>query len=145
MLSREEIKTILSRWYISWNEHNLDSVMELFHDEALFENWTGTMVKGKEAIRRAWGPWFKIHGEFRFKEEDTFIDEIEQKVLYRWQLKWPSIEKGYTGMLETRRGVDILNFRNGKIIRKLTYSKTTIEIGEKKIRLAAEMPSSLKS
>lgn len=139
MLSREEIKNILTRWYRSWNEHNLGGVMELFHDEALFEHWTGATVKGKEAIRRLWGPWFKSHGGFRFKEEETFIDEIEQKVLYRWQLKWPSIEQGYMGKPETRRGVDILCFRSGKIIQKLTYSKTTIVIDGEKVRFAKEV------
>jgi hypothetical protein len=43
-------------------------------------------------------------------------------------LEWPSFEKGYEGKSEKRRGVDVLHFEDGKIIKKLTYSKTTIEI-----------------
>jgi len=113
--------------------------MELFHDEILFENWTGGKAKGKEALRQASTSWFKNHGGFRFTEEETFIDETAQKVLYRWQLDWPSFEKGYEGRPEMRRGVDVLHFRNGKIIQKLTYSKTTVEIDRQRVRLCAEV------
>ena len=99
-LTREEIIKALTRWNTAWDNHDLDGVMELFHDEILFDNWTGGRAKGKENLRKAWAPWFSNHGGFRFTEEDTFIDEDEQKVLYRWQLDWPSFEKGYEGRPE---------------------------------------------
>lgn len=137
MLSRKEINEVLAKWYQAWNEHNLDRVMELLHDEVIFENWTGIKVKGKEALRQAWSSWFRNHGGFRFTEEETFIDETKQKVVCRWQLEWPSFEKSYKGMIERRPGVDILDFQDGKIIQKLTYSKTTVEIDGEKVRLSA--------
>ena len=139
-LSREEIKEALYRWNAAWENHELDAVMALFHDEILFENWTGGKVKGKEALREAWFSWFGDHGGFQFTEEETFIDEADQKALYRWQLEWPSLEKGHEGKPERRRGVDVIHFQDGKIIRKLTYSKTTVEIQGKRVRLNAEMP-----
>ena len=83
-------------------------------------------------------PWFANHSGFRFTEEKTFIDEEGRKVLFRWQLDWPSLEKGYEGRPERRRGVDVLHFRDGKIIQKLTYSKTTLEINEERIRLSPD-------
>lgn len=134
-LSREEIMDALKQWNLAWNNHDLDGVMQLFHDEILFENWTGGKAKGKDAVRKAWTPWFANHGGFRFIDEETFIDEKEQKVLYRWLLEWPSIEKGYEGKPEKRRGVDVLHFQDGKIIKKLTYSKTTIDIDGEKVQL----------
>jgi ketosteroid isomerase-like protein len=136
-LSREEIIKALNRWSIAWDNHDIDGVIELFHDEVLFENWTGGRVKGKEALRKAWTPWFENHGGFRFDGEDTFIDEDQQKVLYRWKLEWPSMEKGFEGKPEKRWGVDVMHFEDGKIIQKLTYSKTTIEIDGERIRLIA--------
>ena len=139
VLSREEIKNALNQWNQAWDKHDLNGVMQLFHDEVLFENWAGGRVKGKEALRQAWAPWFENHGGFRFTEEETFIDETAQKALFRWQLDWPSFEKGYEGRPERRRGVDVLHFRDGKIIQKLTYSKTTIEIDEKRVQLYAEL------
>ena len=139
VLSRDEIKEALNQWNQAWDKHDLNGVMELFHDEVLFENWAGGRVKGKEALRQAWAPWFENHGGFRFTEEETFIDETAQKALFRWQLDWPSFEKGCEGRPERRRGVDVLHFRDGKIIQKLTYSKTTIEIDGKRVQLYAEL------
>jgi ketosteroid isomerase-like protein len=135
MLTRREIEKALRRWNQAWDDHDLEGVMELFHDDILFENWTGGKAQGKEALRQAWDSWFANHGGFRFTEEETFIDVEQQKVLYRWQLEWPSIEKGCEGRPEKRRGVDVMHFKDGKIIRKLTYSKTTLEIDGQRVRL----------
>jgi ketosteroid isomerase-like protein len=131
-LSRNEIEKALKQWNLAWDDHDLEGVMELFHEEVVFENWTGGKVRGKEALRKAWQPWFTKHGNFRFVEEETFVDEKEQKVLYRWLLEWPSFERGNEGKPEKRRGVDVLHFKDGKIINKFTYSKTTIEIEGKR-------------
>ena len=114
-LSREDIRNALKQWNLAWDNHNLEGVNELFHEEVLFENWTGGRAKGKEDLKKAWEPWFTNHRGFRFTEEETFIDEKEQKVLYRWILEWPSLEKGYEGKAEKRRGVDVLHFQDGKI------------------------------
>ena len=134
-LSRGELIKVLSGWNKAWDNHDLEGVMELFDEEVTFENWTGGKAVGKEALRKAWAPWFANHGGFRFIEEDTFIDEHDQKVLYRWRLEWPSPEKGYEGKPEKRRGLDVIHFKDGKIILKLTYSKTTIEIDGKRVPL----------
>ena len=128
ILSRHDIKALLAEWLQAWNDHNLDVVMALFHDEVRFENWTGATVRGKRALRHAWAPWFQRHGGFRFTYEDLFIDEVAQKVLFQWRLEWPSQVKGCERGLEKRRGVDVIHFRDGKIIRKLTYSKTNVEL-----------------
>lgn len=130
-LSREEMTELMVKWLEAWNEHDLDGVMELFHAEVLFENWTGARVKGKDRLYRAWAPWFKNQGGFRFLGEDFFFDEGEQKALFQWQLEWPSTESGHEAKLEIRRGVDVIHFQDGKIIQKLTYSKTKVDIVEK--------------
>ena len=136
VLSREEIRKAMTQWDVAWNNHDLNGVMELFHEDVFFEHWHGAIVRGKEALHQAWAPWFENHGGFRFTTEDLFVDEAEQKVLYRWQLDWPSIEKGYEGKPERRRGVDVVHFRDGKIIQKLTYSKTAVEIDGARVRLS---------
>jgi len=136
VLTREELSAAMARWGVAWNEHDIDGVMDLCHEEVLFEHWTGTRVQGREELRAAWTPWFTNHGGFHFTDEDLFIDEVEQKVLYQWQLDWPSQEQGAVGKPEHRWGVDVLHFRDGKIIRKLTYSKTLIEIEGRRIRMA---------
>jgi len=138
MLSRNEILKALAQWNRAWDDHDLDGVMALFHENIVFENWTGGRAEGKEALRKAWEGWFKNHGNFRFIGEDTFVDGETQKVLYEWTLDWPSIEKGYQGKREKRRGLDVMHFKDGKIIRKSTYCKTTLEIEGQRVKLAAE-------
>ena len=135
-LSKEEISKAMAQWELAWNDHDLNGVMELFHEDVFFEHWHGAIVQGQEALHQAWAPWFENHGGFRFTTEDLFVDEARQKVLYRWQLDWPSLEKGYEGRPEKRRGVDVVHFRDGKIIQKLTYSKTTVEIDGARVRLS---------
>ena len=137
VLSKKEILKALAKWNQAWDDHDLDGVMALFHPRIVFENWTGGKAEGIEALRKAWEPWFKNHGGFRFIGEDTFVDEAAQKVLYEWTLDWPSSEKGYQGKREKRRGLDVMHFQDGKIIRKSTYCKTTLEIDGKRIKLAA--------
>ena len=120
------------------DEEQVDRVTFFIDDEVLFDNWTGGRVNGKENLRKAWTSWFNNHGGFRFTEEELFIDEAGQKVLYRWRLDWPSLEVGYEGRPEVRRGVDVMHFQDGKIIQKLTYSKTTVEIDGERVRLTAQ-------
>jgi ketosteroid isomerase-like protein len=41
LLSPSEIKSKLTKWNEAWKRHDLKGVMQLFHEEILFENWTG--------------------------------------------------------------------------------------------------------
>ena len=136
VLKREEIISAMVEWEKHWNEHDIYGVMDLFHEEVVFEHWHGGRVQGKLNLFQSWAPWFNNHGGFRFTTEDLFVDEKVQKVLYRWRLEWPSLEKGFEGKPEKRRGVDVIQFQDGKIIQKLTYSKTTVEINGAKIRFS---------
>ncbi len=135
VLEREEIENFWNDWNAAWDNHDFEGVMEFFHDDIFFNNWTGGSAKGKEQLRQAWKNWFLNHGNFKFIQEDVFIDVKAQKLLYQWTLEWPSFEKGHEGKLEKRRGVDVMHFKDGKIVNKLTYSKTTLEIGGERVKL----------
>ncbi len=133
---RDTLIRLMTRWEAAWNRHDLDEVMALFHDDVFFQHWHGAIVRGKKALGKAWSPWFSNHGGFRFTTEDLIVDPAAQKVLYQWLLEMPSLEEGYQGRAEKRRGVDVIHFKDGKIIAKHTYSKTTVEIDGARIRLS---------
>jgi hypothetical protein len=137
-LSKSEITQLIRKWLLAWDEHNLDEVMELLHEEVIFENWTGACISGKDTLRKSWRPWFGNHGNFKFTEEDLFVDEQEQKAVFAWSLVWPSVEMNLKGKQEIRRGVDVLHFKDGLIHRKYTYTKTTLQIDGKPVILAAQ-------
>lgn len=136
-LSKDDIRKTFDTWLQAWDNHYLDGVMAWMHNDVVFENWDGSVIKGKTNLRRAWMPWFLNHGNFKFTTEDVFIDEVGQKILFRWLLDWPSLETGYKGKPETRRGVDVLHLHDGQIISKLTYSKTSILIDSTNVSLQA--------
>ncbi len=137
-LSRSEILNRFDAWLTSWNEHDLGGVMDFMHENILFENWNGSGVSGKKLLKKSWERWFENHGNFKFTTEDLFIDEPQQKIAFSWTLEWPSLEKKYFGHPEIRRGMDILHLENGKISRKITYSKTVLRIHNQSITLIAE-------
>jgi uncharacterized protein (TIGR02246 family) len=45
-LSRSDIRRLLTKWNRAWARHDLDGVMPLFHEDVLFDNWTGAKAKG---------------------------------------------------------------------------------------------------
>lgn len=124
----DELNIHFNEWLNAWNEHNLDKVMNLIHEDIVFENWSGGSVSGKNSLKKLWTPWFINHEHFKFIKEDTFFDEKEQRMLFMWRLIWPSQQKASNGEKEIRRGVDVLYFENKKIIKKLTYTKTTVQL-----------------
>jgi ketosteroid isomerase-like protein len=134
-LTKKEIIEAMTVWNQAWDRHDLDGVMALFHEQVIFVNWTGGRVQGRAALRQAWEPWFANHGGFKFTPQDLFVDEAEQKVAYQWRLDWPCPEKGYAGQPERRFGMDIIHFRDGKIIGKFSYSQTTLEVAGQRLRL----------
>ena len=136
-LSRSEIYEQFNKWLDAWNEHDLEGVMEFMHEEIIFNSWNGSSVCGKTLLRKSWQRWFNNHGNFKFTLEDLFIDEIKQKVMFSWELDWPSSEKNYLDKREKRKGVDILCLKDDKIHIKNTYSKTTLEIDSVKVSMYA--------
>ena len=137
-LSRVEILRHFNVWLTAWDEHDLDGVMKFMHEDIVFENWNGIIVSGKSTLQKTWAAWFMHHGNFKFIKEDIFINEEEQKMTFQWRLEWPSLEAYYKGKPEIRRGVDLLHFLDGKILKKYTYSKTTIQIDSIPVSLIAQ-------
>lgn len=131
-LEKCDMLGLVTNWIQKWNNKDLDGVMELFHDDIVFDNWTSIRVSGKESLRQMLNLWFSDDREFTFNIEDIFYDDANQKISLQWLLTWPSIYNGFKGQSEKRRGVDILNFKDGRIYHKTTYSKTTIEINGRK-------------
>lgn len=64
LFSREEIEDALRQWNLAWDRHDLDGVMRLFHDEIVFENWTGERSVEKERSGRRGRPGLQIMGDF---------------------------------------------------------------------------------
>lgn len=136
-LPKADIILQFDKWLKAWNSHDLDEVMEFMHEEIVFENWDGSVISGKNALQKAWALWFR-HRNFKFIQEDLFIDEQKQKITFAWILEWPSLERKFLGRKEVRRGLDIIDLTDGKIYKKNTYSKTAFQIDSIPVRMSVE-------
>ena len=105
---------------------DLEGVLTFLAEDAVYEEYTGTINPGHAAIRAAFVPQFRgDFGKMRFESEDLFVDAETGKALIRWVCT-----------LETRRGpggwrgLDILHVKDGRVTHKLTYAKAKVPLIE---------------
>ena len=121
-VTRAELEGLAHRFTEAFNREDLDGVMALMAEDAVYDEFTGTRSRGKAAIREAFVPQFRgDFGRIRFHTEDLFADPETGKVLIRWLC---TLETGDT----TRRwrGLDILRFEEGLVKEKHTYAKADV-------------------
>lgn len=134
------IESITLAYLNTFNDTNTDGVMKYFHKDCEYVTLQGPSINGFDAIRKDFDNQFKGHfGDLRFNLTAQMFDEKAQTAMIAWQcvhdLK-PDPNRGLKlGMLakivRTFRGntlewsgLDILQFKDGLIIKKSTYGKT---------------------
>ena len=118
-MTHAELADHVLRFTEAFNREDLDAVMAYFADDALYDEFDGKEARGKAAIRAAFVPQFRgDFGRMRFVTEDLFVDVESGKALIRWLC---TLERG--GRKRGWRGLDLLHFRDGKVIEKRTYAK----------------------
>lgn len=119
-ITRAQLQDLVLRFTEAFNQDDLDGVMAFMAEDAIYDEFNGTLNQGKDAIRQAFVPQFRgDHGVIRFHPEDLFIDTDTGKALIRWSC---TLDKG--GHRRAWRGLDVLHFENGLLKQKHTYAKT---------------------
>jgi ketosteroid isomerase-like protein len=117
-----ELRDLVLRFTDAFNRDDLDGVMALLSDDAVYDEFNGKRSRGHAAIRETLTPQFR--GDFcriRFLTEDLFVDVAAGKALIRWVC---ALEKN--GKKRSWRGLDILHARDGRITEKHTYAKADV-------------------
>jgi uncharacterized protein (TIGR02246 family) len=127
-MQREQLADLVVRFTDAFNKNDLDGVMSFMAEDAVYDEFNGTVNRGAVAIRAAFVPQFRgDYGKLRFHTEDLLVDAATGKALIRW-LCTLQTKKGPAGW----RGLDILHVENGRITQKLTYAKAKVPLLEEK-------------
>jgi ketosteroid isomerase-like protein len=123
-VDRATLASLVIRFTDAFNANDLDAVMAFLAEDAVYEEFTGVVNRGKAAIRAAFVPQFRgDFGKMRFETEDLFVDAGAGKALVRWVCRLET-KRGPAGW----RGLDILHFENGLVTQKLTYAKAKVPL-----------------
>ena len=118
-MDRARLADLVVRFTQAFNDNDLEAVMSFMADDAVYEEFTGTINRGSAAIRAAFVPQFRgDFGRMHFVTEDLFADVENGKAMISWLC---TLERN--GKKRGWRGLDLLCFRDGKVIEKRTYAK----------------------
>ena len=125
-MDRATLASLVIRFTDAFNQNDLEGLMAFMAEDAVYEEFTGAINRGKAAIRAAFVPQFRgDFGKMRFETEDLFVDAAAGKALIRWVCRLET-RRGPAGW----RGLDILHFENGLVTQKLTYAKAKVPLLE---------------
>lgn len=119
-VTRATITALVTRFKNAFNARDIEAVVALMADDALYEEFTGVIHRGHGAIRAALLPQFR--GDFgivRFETQELLVDTRAGSAVVRWVCN-----------LETKSGpaswcgLDVIVIENGRVKQKLTYAKT---------------------
>ena len=112
----------LKDFLASFNKHDLDAIMEFFPEDCEFcmprgkEPW-GTRYVGKSAVREGLATRFTGIPDVHYGEDSHWVaDDFGVST-------WLLTGTAKTGEPVRVRGVDLLEFRDGKIVKKDSYWK----------------------
>lgn len=115
------VHDVVRRFGAAWEAWDLDAIMALMADDAVFESTgpapDGVRVEGREAIRAEWEAMFTATRGASFTFEEAFVSG--DRATARWHFGWTN-DDGSGGNV---RGADVMRVRDGKVAEKFSYVK----------------------
>ncbi len=111
-MPNEELSAIALKWFEAFNEHNLEKLLTLYHNEAahyspklkLLQPETNGLIKGKASLREWWRDAFVRLPSLHYKVER--LSPYEDRVFMEYIRQVDNEEDLYVGeMLEVKDGL----------------------------------------
>jgi steroid delta-isomerase len=85
-MTREAVETFAARWAEAWNQRAVESVLEHFHEDVVFNSPTALavagspVVRGKDALRAYWTAALARVGSLRFDVDHVLWDSVRREL-----------------------------------------------------------------
>ena len=116
---------VMDRLSAGFGRHDVDAILDCFTDDGVFditegpEPW-GERFQGKAEIRKALDALFTALPDVRF------VDAVKWVAGDRGVSEWTCVGTTVTGRPIRVKGVDLFEFRNGRVTRKDIYFKKVV-------------------
>lgn len=118
-MNSENLKNIAKLWFKAFNEHDLENLLALYHDNAehysaklkVREPETKGLINGKEALRKWWKDCFERLPTLRYEVNHLTADSEQVFMEYTRQVE---------GEDDMEIG-EVLEIKNGKIVFSRVY------------------------
>jgi steroid delta-isomerase-like uncharacterized protein len=123
-----ELEGAIERYNEAWNAHDLDAIVSMHAPDMVFENHTaGESAQGDE-VRRHIGAIFETWPDIRFTTRRLYVSDgvVTQEwaatATHQRTMRRGDLVAEPTGKRIEWRGVDVIPFENGLVMRKDVYS-----------------------
>ncbi len=123
------LEAIIARYADAWNRHDVNAVLALHTEDAVFENHTsGGLAVGKAEIRKLLEGVFTTFPDLRFATrrayfgEDVAVVEWTATATHDKPITWGERAFPASGKSLSWDGMDVLPMRNGLVARKDVYA-----------------------
>jgi uncharacterized protein (TIGR02246 family) len=102
----------------AFNRRDVEAVLGLMTDDAVFENTSGGRFEGREAVGAVLTRAFELMSRGRFDTEEMFAAGDRCTVLWTYRFDSEEPERGQV------RRVDVFRLRDGLVAEKFSYVKS---------------------
>ena len=124
----DDLQARIDAYNAAWNAHDLDAIMAMHAPSMVFENHTaGEVAEGpavREHIGAIFAAWPDIHFESRrtYVREDLVVQEWTATATHTQPMSRGGITAAPSGRRISWKGLDVIPFEHGLILRKDVYS-----------------------
>jgi steroid delta-isomerase-like uncharacterized protein len=123
------LEAIIGRYADAWNRHDVNAILALHTEDAVFENHTsGGLAAGKAELRKLFESVFTTFPDLRFATrrayfgEDVAVVEWTATATHTKPITWGERAFPPSGKTLSWDGVDVLAMHGGLVARKDVYA-----------------------
>jgi steroid delta-isomerase-like uncharacterized protein len=124
----QSLEEAIARYNQAWNDHDLDAIMSMHAPDMVFENHTAGESAQGDAVREHIGAIFETWPDIHFKTRRLYVrdgvvtQEWTATATHSNTMRRGDLVTEPTGKKIEWRGVDVIPFEGGRVMRKDVYS-----------------------